>query len=233
MSQLPLQISMNSKKQHIRLWYECLQICHSQKQFSDNLKKSKSFYEEWGDVENTKFDNWWKEYKILFDDLYIRETTKVSKNPNTLTLNIPLTENVSTIMKEVKKIVENKQIEKLKEKGIDLKNKKSTKLGLSKYSFTQSEIKGVFHYINLEIYKIYIKLNKPPINRNFLIEIRKDFDSRNRSQLRKSILNLPTMDMFEKRYKTNVDLDDNIRSIRRGIKSVEKTLMNVSNGKFP
>ena len=224
---------MNSKKQHIRLWYECLQICHSQKQFSDNLKKSKSFYEEWGDVENTKFDNWWKEYKILFDDLYIRETTKVSKNPNTLTLNIPLTENVSTIMKEVKKIVENKQIEKLKEKGIDLKNKKSTKLGLSKYSFTQSEIKGVFHYINLEIYKIYIKLNKPPINRNFLIEIRKEFDSRSRSQLRKSILNLPTMDMFEKRYKTNVDLDDNIRSIRRGIKSVEKTLMNVSNGKFP
>ena len=233
MSQLPLQISMNSKKQHIRLWYECLQICHSQKQFSDNLKKSKSFYEEWGDVENTKFDNWWKEYKILFDDLYIRETTKVSKNPNTLTLNIPLTENVSTIMKEVKKIVENKQIQKLKEKGLDLENKKSTKLGFSKYSFTQSEIKGVFHYINLEIYKIYIKLNKPPINRNFLIEIRKDFDSRNRSQLRKSILNLPTMDMFEKRYKTNVDLDDNIRSIRRGIKSVEKTLMNVSNGKFP
>ena len=68
MSQLPLQISMNSKKQHIRLWYECLQICYSQKQFSDNLKKSKSFYEEWGDVKNTKFDNWWKEYKILFDD---------------------------------------------------------------------------------------------------------------------------------------------------------------------
>ena len=233
MSQLPLQISMNSKKQHIRLWYECLQICYSQKQFSDNLKKSKSFYEEWGDIKNTKFDNWWKEYKILFDDLYIRETTKVSKNPNTLTLNIPLTENVSTIMKEVKKIVENKQIEKLKEKGIDLKNKKSTKLELSKYSFTQSEIKGVFHYINLEIYKIYIKLNKPPINRNFLIEIRKKFDSRSRSQLRKSILNLPTMDMFEKRYKTNVDLDDNIRSIRRGIKSVEKTLLNVSNGKFP
>ena len=87
--------------------------------------------------------------------------------------------------------------------------------------------------MNLEIYKIFLKLDRPPINRNFLIELRKSFDQRAKSQLKRSILNLPTIDQFEKSYAKNVDLEDNIRSIRRGIKGVEKTLRNVSLGKFP
>ncbi len=97
-----------------------------------------------------------------------------------------------------------------------------------------SNFKGVFRHINLEIYKIYLKLKKPPINRKFLIEIRKDFDSRPRSRIKDSnYLNLPTMKMFETRYTTNGDVEDIVRSVRRGIKEVEKTLLNVCQGKFP
>ena len=39
-------------------------------------------------------------------------------------------------------------------------------------------------------------------------------------------MNLPQLNEFETEIETNVDLD--IRSVRRSIKSVERTLMNVS-----
>jgi len=232
MSQQFIELTMRSKKQHIRLWFECLQICQSDDEYSDNLKKSKEFYEEWGDITNIKFDHWWKDKRYIFNDVYVREVNKVYNIPNTITLSIPLNEKLSTIVKDVKRLVDLKQTEKLIEMGKDPTNRKSKSLEIGKYSFTKSEIKGVFHYVNLEIYKIYLRLNKPPINRKFLIEIRKDFDSRKRSQLRKSILNIPTMDEFNE-LKTNVALDDNIRSIRRGVNGVKKTLTNVSKGLFP
>lgn len=232
MSTQPINISMRSKKQHIRLWFECLQICHSDLQYSENLQRSKGFYEEWGDVTKIKFDDWWKDHKYLFEDEYVREVSRVSNSPNTITVSIPLNEKSSVITKEVNKIVEQRQSEKLSEMGIDPTKVKSKSLGVGKYSFTQKEIKGLFQYVNLEIYKIYLNLNKPSINRNFLIDVRKTFDSRTRSKLKSSIMNLPHMSDFE-RYESNSDFEDVIRSIRRSIKGVQKTLNNVSKGMFP
>ena len=232
MSPQSINISMRSKKQHIRLWFECLQICHSDPQYSENLRHSKDFYEEWGNVTKIKFDDWWKEHKYLFGDVMVKEVSKVSNSPNTMTLSIPLNENVSTIIKDVKRIVEQRQSERLSELGEDNSNRKSKSLGIGKYSFTQKEIKGLFHYQNLEMYKIYLRLNKPPINRDFLIEVRKNFDSRVRSQLRRTMVNLPQMSDFD-RFKTSSDFEDVIRSVRRSLKGVEKTLTNVSNGRFP
>ena len=232
MSHQPINISMRSKKQHIRLWFECLQICHSDLQYSDNLKRAKDFYEEWGNVTKIKFDDWWKDHKYLFEEVMVKEVSKVSRTPNTITLSIPLNENVSTIIKDVKRLVEQKQSDRLVELGEDRSNRKSKSLGVGKYSFTQKEIKGLFHYQNLEMYKIFLGLNRPPINRSFLIEVRKSFDSRVRSQLRRTMVNLPQMSDFE-RYKTNSDFEDVIRSVRRSLKGVEKTLKNVSLGKFP
>ena len=92
-----------------------------------------------------------------------------------MTLSIPLNEKVSTILKDVKRIVEQKQSDRLIELGEDPSNRKSKNLGVGKYSFTQKEIKGLFHYQNLEMYKIFLLLERPPINRNFLIEVRKKF----------------------------------------------------------
>jgi hypothetical protein len=45
-------------------------------------------------------------------------------------------------------------------------------------------------------------------------------------------MNLPHMSDFE-RYESNSDFEDVIRSIRRSIKGVQKTLNNVSKGMFP
>ena len=223
---------MRSKKQQIRLWFECLQICHSDPQYSENLKHSKGFYEEWGEVTNIKFDEWWKNHKYLFEEVMVKEVSKVSNSPNTMTLSIPLNENVSTILKDVKRIVDRKQSDRLIELGEDQSNRKSKSLGIGKYSFTQKEIKGLFHYQNLEMYKIFLRLDRPPINRNFLIEVRKSFESRVRSQLSRTMVNLPQMSDFE-RFKNNSDFEDVIRSVRRSLRGVEKTLTNVSKGRFP
>lgn len=232
MTQQNSQLSMRSNKQHIRLWFECFKICKSDAQYSENLHRLADFYAEWGDVTAINFDNWWKEKQHLFEDKIVREVTKVSKTPNVLTLSIPLDENISSITKQVKAIVEQKQTEKLSALGIDPNTVKSKNSGTGKYTFTQKEIKGLFHYINLEIYKIYLDRGRPPVNRKFLMEVRKVFDDRPRSLLKKSTVNLPQEKDFE-RYKTNADFEDVIRSVRRSMKSVEKTLLNVSNGKFP
>jgi len=46
------------------------------------------------------------------------------------------------------------------------------------------------------------------------------------------MVNLPQMSDFE-RFKDNADFEDVIRSVRRSLKGVEKTLANVSKGRFP
>ena len=77
------------------------------------------------------------------------------------------------------------------------------------------------------MYEFFLRLGRPPINRNFLMDVRKSFDDRVRSQLRKTMVNLPQMRDFE-RYKSNSDFEDVIRSVRRSIEGVEKTWKNVS-----
>ena len=129
--------------------------------------------------------------------------------------------------------MEARQNKLLIEVGEDPENRKSKALNRNKYAFTQSEIKGVFHYVNLEIYKIYLELGKSAINRVFLIEVRKSFDARPKSKLKNSMISLPSIEQFEKDLTKNVDVEDIVRSVRRGIKTVEKTLKNVSLGKFP
>ena len=233
MSQTTGSISIKSKKQHIRLWFECLQICRSQSEYSDNLMQSHANYEDWGNVSDVKFDDWWKSHSYLFIDGMVQEVSRVSKVPNTVTLSIPLNEKISNITRDVKRLVEAKQKQLLVAQGEDTEGRKSIALNQSKHAFTQSEIKGVFHYINLEIYKIYLEMGKPAINRAFLIEVRKSFDSRPNSKLKNSMISLPSIDQFEKNLTKNVDVEDIVRSVRRGIKAVETTLMNVSLGKFP
>ena len=208
-----LQIS--SKRQWVRLWFECYQICLETKEFKDNLKHSKGFYKDWGNVKGLDFSDFWKEKEYLFKDLYVTEIDTIVNNPNTINVNIPLNQPITKTLSDVKKLVESKRKKEFN------------------FEYT-SNFKGVFRYINLEIYKIYLKHNKPPINRNFLITVRKDFDGRPKSKIKDSMwLNIPTIKKLEEDFKTNVSLDNQIRTVRRSIKEVQITIENVSKGKFP
>jgi hypothetical protein len=208
-------LEIKSKRQQIRLWFECYQLCLEDKKYKDNLKKSKSFYKNWGLVKGIEFSKWYNDKEYLFENLKVKEIDKIFKNPNTINISIPINQTISKTLKDVKKLVESKRSKEFN------------------FEYT-TNFKGVFRYINLEIYKIWIKLGKIPINREFLIKVRKDFDSRPKSKIKDSMfLNLPSMKKFETQFPTNVSLDNQIRTVRRGIKEVEKTIENVSKGKFP
>ena len=208
-------LEIKSKRQQIRLWFECYQLCLEDKKYKDNLKKSKSFYKDWGLVKDIDFDKWYNDKEYLFENLKVKEIDKIIKNPNTINISIPINQTISKTLKDVKNLIESKRSKEFN------------------FEYT-TNFKGVFRYINLEIYKIWIDLGKIPINRKFLIEIRKNFDSRPKSKIKDSMfLNLPSMKKFETQFPTNVSLDNQIRTVRRGIKEVEKTIENVSKGKFP
>ena len=210
-----LDLQIKSKRQFIRLWYECYQLCLENNNYKDNLKNSNSFYKDWGNVKDLEFGKWFKEKEYLFKDLYVKEIDELINDPNVINISIPLNQTISKSLDEVKKLIEKKRSKEFN------------------FEFTNN-FKGVFRYINLEIYKIWNNLGKIPINRKFLIEVRKDFDSRPKSKIKDSMfLNLPSMKKFETQFPTNVSLDNQIRTVRRGIKEVEKTIENVSKGKFP
>ena len=208
-------LQIKSKRQFIRLWFECYQLCLEDKNYKDNLKKSKSFYKEWGDVKGLEFSKWFDKKEHLFKELYVKEIDEIVNDPNVINVSIPLNQTISKTLNDVKSLVEKKRSKEFN------------------FEFTNN-FKGVFRYINLEIYKIWIRLGRIPINRKFLIEIRKDFDNRPKSKIKDSMfLNLPSMKKFETQFPTNVSLDNQIRTVRRGKDEVVKTIENVSKGKFP
>ena len=213
----------------IRLWFDCLQICHSLPDYTDNLKKSETFYREWGDISDIKFDDWWKVKKHLFEDYTVTEIDRVKSNPYVVNLSIPLNQNISTSIKEVRKIVEQRQLELIKEIGDDQTHKKSKYPRVGKYTFSQKEIKGRYHYQNIEMYKLYLQSGKPPINRDFLIWMYDTLKDRPNSLLWKSIGQLSDF-LYESK---NVDIDIQIRSVRRGLKSVEKVFEECEFGTVP
>lgn len=55
-------------KRKIQLWFEFLKLAHKSNDplVIANLKKSKSFYEPWGEYLNTPFTRWWTTHRHLF-----------------------------------------------------------------------------------------------------------------------------------------------------------------------
>ena len=69
-------LRMKSKKQFVRLWFECYQICLEDNEYKDNLKKSKNYYKNWGDVKGVNFDKWFEEKGNIFTDQIVKEIDK-------------------------------------------------------------------------------------------------------------------------------------------------------------
>jgi len=212
------QLEISDIKQQIRLWFECYQICHSIDKYKDNLNstKTQNFYKDWGDVVGITFNDWWSEKSYLFEDLKVVEVTKIKKSSNTIHLSIPLSQPSSKSIKQIKEILNTKKTEKTPNK--------------SKYRFTSKRLKGIKLYETIEIYKLYMKLNYPPINIDFLREIRISFENR-RGLLRRYIYNIPQLDEYDRL--SNVDVEDICDVYRRSLRRLERTLDNVSKCRFP
>ena len=194
------------------------------------IRVNKKFYKDWDldRIKTDKFDDWWNINKDLFGPTRVEEISKVSKHPNSLNLVIPLNQKLTTILNNVKTIIETKQVSRLKEIGVDHKTLKSLDKGFGEYELSSKEIKGQSIYQILLIYQVFIKHNKPPINKEFLINIHEFLKERPRSILR----SFRSINEDLHKY-TPGQLDNEIRVIRRNIRQGYNVLENVSLGKFP
>lgn len=213
-----------SRRQQIRLWFEFYKLSLTDPDLSDNIKKSSDFYKPWGDVQSIKFDDWWKDHKDLFGVTMVEEIKRVSNHPNSLNVSIPLNQTVTNSIKELRTMIEDKQIERMTELGMDPSNKKTTTVGFGQYEFTKDvEVRGRTLNEILVIYQIWTSLGKPPVNMDLIKTINNTLRSRPKSQW------VP-MIMIDEDPEDYLNL---IRQVRRLIKRGQKIIQSVSKGQFP
>jgi len=56
------------RKEAYRLWFEYLRLAHgsSEQKIKNALNRSTKYYGPWGNIEDVKFDRWWRENEHLF-----------------------------------------------------------------------------------------------------------------------------------------------------------------------
>jgi hypothetical protein len=68
-----MKTPLSYHREAYRLWFEYLRVAHTdpREEVQEALRRSKDFYEPWGDITNAKFDEWWKEKRLLFAEKYV------------------------------------------------------------------------------------------------------------------------------------------------------------------
>ena len=226
---------IKSRKQHIRLWFEFLKLAHQDPALQENLKKSAEFYTPWGDVTSTLFDPWWAEHKHMFGDDRVMEVSKASQHPNLMTIQVPLNVAVSKTIKEVKRLIEERQEQKLRELGVDPSDRKSKVVGFSKYELNAGpEFSGKTYNGILLTYRFWVELGRPkPINDAVIDALRAKFDARpmNRTSDRPGFT-MQDRDVPDKKKNLRYD-DDVVRQYRRYLEIGGRVVSSTSIGRFP
>ena len=93
-------------KQPYRLWFQYLQECLNNKEYSKKINRD--FYKSWhlNKVKTQKFDTWFKEHSHLFEE-YESEIKLYNgkRSPNTILVEIPTNYNVHKIQKSIGEVV--------------------------------------------------------------------------------------------------------------------------------
>ena len=221
---------IKATKQHIRLWFEFYKLALDERSLAKHIKASRAYYAAWGNVRDVKFDEWWKTHKHLFGETRVVEVSKITKHDAVLYLSIPLNQAVTTSIKQVKSLIEDRQSEQLKSQGIE--PRKSKKAAFGPYQMTTGiELRGRPVYEAQLIYsEVYKPMGKPPVNTAFALKAREFFDNRPKAKWKPHIL---TADPQPDRKGNLRYSDDQLRSLRRYIKRAESLLLAAAKGDFP
>ena len=209
-------------KENIRIWFEFYKLSLNDDRFKKDIEDSKQYYADWDNVKETKFDNWWKDHKHLFDEVTIREIDQVDYDKSAIYLKIPLGLPLTDLTKRFVEIVSDKQskIRKLKTK--------SKAVSTSKYSLTTgTEFRAERNNHALMIYRdVFLKNNRPPINTKFIAKIKAFYEGRKATKFKKMPVNFANFD----------PTDENeliVRNCRRYIRDAEKLMLAAAKGDFP
>jgi hypothetical protein len=206
---------IKSNRQLIRIWYEFLQLSYEMPHLSDNLKKSRAYYRKWGtknEILTTKFDQWWKDHKDLFEGVDLRESDTISKDPLNLNVVVPIDAPIKESLRNFEKLLR--------------KKKRETKDLKREYAFSKDKnrIDGLRLYEILMIFRFWQTRDRPSITRSFLERLDVFFLLRKNARWTVSDLSK------DPKY---LKSDDGMRTLRRTIKIGEKIATNVSQGVFP
>ena len=99
-----------SRKEAYRLWFEYLRFALRSKEqrVRKALARSTNYYAPWGNIENVKFDKWWKEHEQLFEEQFsVRRLSPREKpsDPTALIIEVPLTQTKMKLFAQVRKII--------------------------------------------------------------------------------------------------------------------------------
>lgn len=226
------QPEVKTKKQHILLWFEFYKLALDDPKLKKNLKESKGFYSEWGDVRGLKFDDWWIDHKKLFGVTRVEEISRINKHPDVINLAIPLNQPISQSVKRLKELVANKQKQQLEDRGIDTSKLKSLNQGFGKYQLSGSkEFRGSVYYNILLAYRHWIDIGKPAINSDFIISLNDWFVS-GRKRATWQPMNLLDPPKTNRKGKLEYS-ETQIRQVNRWITTAKTVIENVSKGHFP
>ena len=205
------------RKENYRLWFEFFKLCHLSliNDVQSNLRKSKHYYDSWGDVTDIKFDDWWKTHSRLFEQPLVKvvKSEDEMESPYGILIEVPLNQSVTETLSQLKDIL-------TKEQKSSSKKKKTTLIG--RYQLTEgTELKLKTIRSVLNIYRdVYLKNNRPKIPK-LLPMVVQYYEGKKK-------MNLPTT------LNTNQnDLDNVLRNLGRWMKWGETIMLNVSNGEFP
>jgi hypothetical protein len=205
------------RKENYRLWFEFYKLCHHStvKDVESNLKKSKYFYDSWGDVTSINFDDWWKTHSKIFEQPVVKvvKSEDEMESPYGILIEVPLNQSITKTLSQLKDILK-------KEQKSSSKKKKTTLIG--RFQLTEGsepKLKTIRSVLN--IYRdVYLKNNRPKIPK-LLPMVVGYYDSKKK-------MTLPnTLDT------TQNDLDNVLRNLGRWMKWGETIMLNVSKGEFP
>jgi hypothetical protein len=89
-------------KEAIRLWFEFLKRAYQ----SPNVKVDIKAYEAWGDVANTKFETWWREYaEQLFPKRRVEITQRYLSDALVVNVSVPMALTPTVAAAELRKVL--------------------------------------------------------------------------------------------------------------------------------
>ena len=215
--------AIDTPKQGFRLWFEFYKLALDDPALAVEVERTREFYEPWGDVRGQTFDRWWAGHSRLFEETRVREVSRIGKETDALYLAVPLQQPLIRSMRQVKQIVEARQLERAKAVGIEDRRTKAAGAGQFRLTpgveFRHTTVKDV-----LLVYQVYLANEKPKINAEFLAKVQEFY--RNRPRAKKVPSQLGT-------DPNSPDIESTLRSIRRYVERAEELMLAAARGEFP
>lgn len=204
-------------RESYRLWFEFYKLCclSGDSRIKANLIKSADYYNQWDDVKNIKFDDWWVTHSILFAEHQVRllDDPEDRQSDDSLLLEIPLNRSTTALLADVKRLIDANRPTSTKKRKIVFAGTYQMSEG------SEPKLRTIKDVLN--IYRdVYLPNKRPKIPK--LLPLVLDYYKQSRRMTLPKSLN-----------QADSDQDNVLRNLGRWMKWGNKILENVSLGQFP